>query len=101
MSEQVNTAPENIKTVEFIFPLDGHSFIQHDKEFGVIEENLKNIEFPVTPVEQMNGPNDHGTEKRCASQAILKPPGQLNFKFIPQKFFSEKTGKLNVTILET
>lgn len=37
-----NCAPTNIKTIELIFPVPGHSLMPADRVFGLIEKEVKN-----------------------------------------------------------
>ncbi|CAG9834657.1 unnamed protein product [Diabrotica balteata] len=102
----VSFAPENVKTVQVIFPIVGHSFIPPDRVFAQIEKKLRKIEIIIKPEEYVNILKDHGTvwninnleinDWKSATLEIIKPPGQWHFKFNPSKrFILQKTTKRN------
>lgn len=110
VSKWLLSAPENVKVVEIIFPIVGHSYIPPDRVFANIEKKLKKMEVITSPEDYINVLKQHGTvwklgtdvavsDWRGATQDVLKPPGQWHFKFNPSKrFILKKTLKHNVTI---
>ncbi|KAF6210186.1 hypothetical protein GE061_013288 [Apolygus lucorum] len=93
-------APNNLKKIEAVFPIPGHSFIPPDRVFAQIEKKLKKIETLVEPSEFDNILSESGTvfktgrdytdhDWKKTSNAFLKPPAQWHFKFAPTKRFLE------------
>ncbi|KAJ8942215.1 hypothetical protein NQ314_010115 [Rhamnusium bicolor] len=87
-------APSNIKTIEVIFPVVGHSYIPPDRVFGNIEKDLKKKEIIVSPEEYVTLIGRHGTVLRLgeevavfnwkrATQNVIKPP--VAFQIPPHK----------------
>lgn len=105
----ISSAPENVKAVQVIFPIVGHSFIPPDRVFAQIEKKLKKIEIIIKPEEYEDVLKGHGSlwkvndfevqDWKGATLEVMKPPGQWHFKFNPSKrFILEKTPKHNVSI---
>lgn len=85
-------APSNVKMVELIFPVPGHSFMPADRIFGYIEKDVKNKEVILNPSEYINIYKRYGTVRKLGvdysvkdwksySKEIMKPPSQYHFKF--------------------
>lgn len=91
-------APKNLKKIEVIFPIPGHSFIPPDRVFAQIEKRLKRIETLVDPAAHESILAESGTvfkpgrdytdhDWKQASNVFIKPPSQWHFKFAPTKRF--------------
>ncbi|KAF6210555.1 hypothetical protein GE061_013661 [Apolygus lucorum] len=102
-------APNNLKKIEAIFPIPGHSFIPPDRVFAQIEKKLEKIETLVEPSEFDNILSERGTvfkpgrdyadhDWKKTSNAFLKPPAQWHFKFAPTKrfFITKRNNKVLV-----
>lgn len=53
-----NDAPRNIKKVEIIYPVTGHSFLPADRVFGVIEKKIRKMETVVKPSKYFTAMNN-------------------------------------------
>lgn len=98
-------SPRNIKEIELIFPVVGHSFIPPDRVFAFIEKEVRNEETVIDPKEYQQIFNHYGTlielgGKECPvydwkteAQTFLLLPAKLHFKFNQSKrFFLRKSG---------
>lgn len=93
-------APINIKSVEIIFPVVGHSFLPPDRVFAQIEKTVKTKESLVSPAEYNEIYDQFGTIVQVGSDecpvydfktevgAYFKPPGNWHFHFNPTKRFT-------------
>ncbi|CAH1982168.1 unnamed protein product [Acanthoscelides obtectus] len=79
-------APPNIKQLEIIFPVVGHSFIPPDRVFGNIEKAIRKQEIISTPQRYIEHIEQYATvinmgvdvpvlDWKKESQNVLKPPG--------------------------
>lgn len=83
----LNCAPRNVKKLELLFSVRGHSFLPSDKMFGFIEKTLRKIPVIYEPGAYIEVFKQHGTVsklgedcqvlnwKDCAT-AVMKKPGQ-------------------------
>lgn len=89
-------APRNIKSIEIIFPIVGHSFLPPDRIFGRIEKIVRKKDTIITPAEYTTIFSEFGVVKRLSSDvpvfdwkaavaSVFKSPGQWHFKFSPSK----------------
>ncbi|CAF4843131.1 unnamed protein product [Pieris macdunnoughi] len=94
-------APNNIKNIELVFPIPGHSFLPADRVFGNVERELKRKEVIVQPEEYHNIFNKYGLvvqmemvyDWKNALHDVIKPPGLWHFQFAQSKrFFINKNG---------
>lgn len=87
-----NDAPRDIKKVELIFPVPGHSFMPADRIFGLIEKEIKNKEQIILPQEYMTIYENYGQiiklGEECEvknwkeySKNVMKPTNRYHFKF--------------------
>ncbi|CAH2102407.1 unnamed protein product [Euphydryas editha] len=60
-------APENIKTVEIIYPVTGHSFLPPDRVFAFTEKQIRKLEIIVHPDEYRVIFSNHATVHNLAS----------------------------------
>lgn len=85
-------APKNIKSIEVIFPVTGHSYIPPDRVFGLIEKETKKREIILLPEDYREIFSHYATVKRLgvdcqdlnwkeAKDNILKPPSNWHFQF--------------------
>lgn len=102
-------APPQIKNVELIFPVVGHSYIPPDRVFGQIERIYKKQTEFVHPEEYVNILNKFATvfkignevkiqDWRSESQKVLKQPGYWHFKFQPSKRIMFSKNGTNVLV---
>lgn len=102
-------APRNLKKIEIIFPIVGHSFLPPDRVFAKIEKTLRKKEIITDPQQYVDILQVHGTtfnlgrevpvydfKKECSGN--LKPPGTWHFKFNPTKRFFLTRGTSNVYV---
>lgn len=87
-----NCAPANVKSVELIFPVPGHSFMPADRVFGHIEKVIKNKEVIIDPIEYREVYDRFGMVYKLGENCMVKdwkayasetitPPGKFHFKF--------------------
>ncbi|KAK9720045.1 hypothetical protein QE152_g22304 [Popillia japonica] len=102
-------APKMIETVEFIFPIVGHSFMPPDRVFGVIEKQLRKKSVIVNPVEYDQIIENYATIRkiqawnifdwRTEATRVLKRPAAWHFQFNKMKrFIFNKSSKDNVLL---
>lgn len=102
-------APENIKTIEIVFPVVGHSFMPPDRVFARIEKAVKSKESIVSPAEYIEifeqfGVLKLGTENcpvldfKHETNTYCKLPGSWHFKFNPTKRFLLTKSKNGVEV---
>lgn len=99
-------APSNIKKIEIIFPVAGHSFMPPDRVFAKCEKEVKAKESIILPSEYIQIYEKHGTVIKLGGENCpvidwkdisiqhLKPPGQWHFRFNDAKrfIFTKKNG---------
>lgn len=68
-------APQNIKSVELVFPVTGHSYIPPDKVFGFIEKEIRKHEIIQTCEELKDLVSRYSTVKEVSSDTKI-----YNFK---------------------
>uniref|UniRef100_A0A1B6LBY1 DUF7869 domain-containing protein n=1 Tax=Graphocephala atropunctata TaxID=36148 RepID=A0A1B6LBY1_9HEMI len=94
----MNNAPNNIKKIELIFPVPGHSFLPPDRVFGRIEKELKNLPNITNPKVYVEVFAKHATVRtmgedcnvynwKAAAIDYMKPLKQWHFKFNLTKRF--------------
>lgn len=100
-------APNNIKTIELVFPVTGHSFIPPDRVFGNIEKKIRSYENIVNPCGYKNIISEHGTiielgndcvvaDFKTAAETVLKSTNSLHFKISEcKRFFIRKSVRTN------
>lgn len=85
------SAPRNIKKLQLIFPITGHSFIPPDRVFGKIEKVLKKQDTIISPDYYYDTFQETGIVKKLGTdwvaydwkescQRILKSTSSLHFK---------------------
>lgn len=95
--------PKNVKYIEYIFPIVGHSFLPSDRVFGMIEKEIKKHSTIITPEEYTNifskfattvSLTDKNYNWKDSVAHVLRPPGQWHLKFNPTKrFYLKRTKK--------
>ncbi|CAG5008191.1 unnamed protein product [Parnassius apollo] len=102
-------APRNVKKIEIIFPVVGHSFIPPDRVFAKIERTLKTKEVVVTPSEYTEVLQENGTcinlatipvyDWKAAYDPVIKPTSSWHFPFMRSKrFFLTRTKTENILV---
>ncbi|XP_045763554.1 uncharacterized protein LOC123866193 isoform X1 [Maniola jurtina] len=102
----VNEAHRNLKTIELIFPVPGHSFLPADRVFGLIEKEVKNMEQIIHPQSYIDIYEKYGQVTKLGMDCsvfnwkelgmnTLKRPGEYHFQFLPCKRFYLKRVKNN------
>lgn len=106
----LKNAPPHVTTVEFIFPVAGHSFIPPDRVFAQVEmlvrkkETIMNVEEyheiqeKFGTIIKLGSDNCPVYDWKCQASAYLKPPGQWHFKFNESKRFiiSKRNNKISI-----
>lgn len=64
----LTTAPSNIKSIEIIFPVTGHSFLPPDRVFALTEKKIKRKEVIIRPDEYVEVVSEHATIHRLTSE---------------------------------
>lgn len=107
----LKNAPENVKLVELLFPVRGHSFIPPDRVFGNIERDLRRYEVIENPEQYLDVIEDHATvvdvAKDCAMfdwrdevKTKIKDTSKLHFKISRcKRFFLKRSGKNKAEVL--
>lgn len=92
-------APRNIKEIELIYPVVGHSYIPPDRVFAQIEKKVREKEEIIHPDEYREIFKDFGTliqlgaddcpvhDWKAEATATLKAPSAMHFKFNECKRF--------------
>uniref|UniRef100_A0A6P7G646 Uncharacterized protein LOC114336327 n=1 Tax=Diabrotica virgifera virgifera TaxID=50390 RepID=A0A6P7G646_DIAVI len=89
-------APANLKSIELIFPVTGHSLLPADRVFAQMEKKVRNIEVITKPLEDVDLLRESGlvfhlgqeSEVRDWKQGVtdnLKSTGSWNFPFRQSK----------------
>ncbi|CAH2102032.1 unnamed protein product [Euphydryas editha] len=101
----------NIKSLEVIFPVTGHSFMPADRFFGVVEKKLRKMEVVIHPKQILDIVSEHATlikfgkdcmvfDWKTTVKDILKPTTTWNIQFNQCKRFilrrSKKPGNVLV-----
>lgn len=63
-------APDNIKKVQLVFPMTGHSFIPPDRMFGNVEKEIKRREVIVSPQEYIDIIGNFATVKKVGIDTV-------------------------------
>ncbi|XP_046684501.1 uncharacterized protein LOC124373972 [Homalodisca vitripennis] len=63
-------APDNIKEVQLVFPMTGHSFIPPDRVFGNVEKEIKRCEVIVSPQEYIDIIGNFATVKKLGVDTV-------------------------------
>ena len=85
----LRNAPNNIKLIEFVFPIVGHSFLPSDRVFARIEKVIKKKTVITDPKEYADIISEFGTTIHLADvydwksvvQEVFKTPGLWHFHF--------------------
>lgn len=107
----VKYAPVHVKTIEFVFPIVGHSFMPPDRVFGLIEREIKKNTCICEPreyysiIEQHStlrvlGKDWHAYDWKAATQDIIKLPGKWHFQFNPSKRFLLTRGNQDLALIQ-
>lgn len=103
-------APPQVKTLEIIFPMVGHSFLPPDRIFAKIEKETKKQSVICDPQVYVELFGKHATVIKHLGEdvevydwknevnKVLKPPGSWHFKFNPSKRFVLHKGHQNVSL---
>lgn len=104
----LNNAPNHIKSIEYIFPMVGHSFLPPDRVFARIEKDIRKKDVIVDPDEYKNIFSQFGTVIPLAGNnfnwkesigKVVRPPGQWHMHFNPCKRFTFKVNKTKDDVL--
>lgn len=102
-------APPNIKEIELVFPIRGHSFLPSDRLFGIIEKKLKKMPVITNPHDYIGVFDEFGTviklescgvkDWKQAAKESLKNVQSWHFKFsLAKRFFIEKQKNMSITV---
>lgn len=89
-------SPPNVKTVELVFPIVGHSFLPPDRVFAQIEKKVKKCPTIIDPETYINIIKDYSTvlkmgedysvfDWKAEVQKVVKAPASWHFQFQPSK----------------
>lgn len=104
-------APQNIKTIELVFPVVGHSYIPPDRVFARIEKEVRLQEVINSPkkyldiISKFSTVNNLGADDckvydwKTASQQVFKLVGNWHFKFKQCKRYILKRSKKQGNVL--
>lgn len=104
LSKWLTEAPQNIKKVELVFPVVGHSYIPPDRVFAQIEKEVRKHEVISGPqkyieiISKFSTVNALGTDFevfdwKTASQEVFKHVGSWHFRFKNCKRYILKRSK--------
>lgn len=104
-------SPKEIREMELIFPVVGHSYMPPDRVFALIEKKINKKQAIVDPRDYVKIFSQFGTviklggndcpvyDWKSMASTYLKPPGQLHFKFNPcKRFILKKSDNNNVVM---
>lgn len=102
-------APPQVKNLEIIFPVVGHSFLPPDRIFAHIEKETKRLSVICDPEKYVEVFRNHGKvyhlttdvsvhDWKKETSRTFKPPGMWHFKFNQAKRFILRRGRKNVSI---
>lgn len=105
----MSNAPPQIKEINIIFPMVGHSFLPPDRVFAKIEKEIKTMSVISDPHSYVEIFKKHGSvyyltqdidvlDWKEEVSKTFKPPGNWHFKFNLTKRFILKRGRQNVSI---
>lgn len=100
----LHDVPTNIREIQLIFPVPGHSFIPPDRVFGRIEKELKKISTISSPEQYYKIFEKYGTvlkigrdfnvyNWKAATGEIVRKPNNWHFQFSVSKRFIITRGK--------
>lgn len=103
-------APHQVKRVEVIFPVTGHSYMPPDRVFALIEKKCRVHEAIINPEEYKNIIQEHATIRnlgsdirvfdwRAAVRDTINTPDKLHFKISSVKRVIIKRAKTSSNIL--
>lgn len=92
------SSQNNVKSIELVYPVRGHSFIPPDRVFGLHEQAIKKREIILTPEEYLEIFEPHSTVLKLGDDVpnldwkkeiseTLKLPGSWHFQFSRSKRF--------------
>lgn len=92
LTKWLTEAPQNVKKIELVFPVVGHSYIPPDRVFAQIEKEIRKHEVISGPqqyidiISKYSTVNNLGTDFevldwKTASQEVFKPVGSWHFQF--------------------
>nr|CAH7764947.1 unnamed protein product [Callosobruchus chinensis] len=104
-------APGNITEIEIVFPVTGHSFIPHDRVFGLSEKEIKRQEIILFPEEYQEIFSHYATVKnlgtdcpnldwKAAKDKVLRLPGSWHFKLKQSKRIILKRSLTNKVLVQ-
>lgn len=106
-----NNAPSNIKNIQLIFPVVGHSFIPPDRVFGIIEKDVRKREIIKNAEGYMDIIKNYSTiinlgkgdckvyNWKDSLKTILKDVGSWHFPFQKSKRFYIRRTKSKVDVV--
>lgn len=107
----LNSAPANVKRIEIVFPVRGHSFLPSDRVFGLIEKDLKKMPVIYEPNTYTDVFNKYGTVSKLGEDCkvydwkksgteLFKKPGQWHFQFsFCKRFILSRTKSLTNVLI--
>lgn len=107
----LNYAPAHVTTLEFYFPVVGHSFLPPDRVFARIEKTVKKNSEIIKPEEYIQIFEENGTVIELGSEdcqnfnwkeavtAVQKKPANWHFAFNPCKRFMLKINRSKNMVL--
>lgn len=119
LSKWLTEAPQNIKQIELVFPVVGHSYIPPDRVFAKIEKEVRRHEVINSPEKYLeiisnfstvinlglSSSTPHlvgdceGFDWKTAAQDVMKPVGNWHFKFKECKRYILKRSKRQGNVL--
>lgn len=98
-----------VKKLEIVFPVTGHSFMPPDRVFGNIEKSIRKIEVITSPSEYIDLIREHSTvtkledievlDWKTAVHDVVKPTAKLHFKISQCKRFLIRRSKKSGNVL--
>lgn len=100
---------QQIKKIELIFPITGHSYMPPDRVFGNIEKKIRKEEVIISPSQYINFVTEHATvtklhnipvlDWKSSAHSIVKTTAQLHFQISKCKRFTLRRSKTKGSVL--
>ncbi|KAM3961860.1 LOW QUALITY PROTEIN: UDP-glycosyltransferase UGT48C1 [Aphomia sociella] len=98
-----DSAPDNVRRIEIVFPVVGHSFIPPDRVFAYVEKEVRKVECTIRPEDYLEIIGTHSTVIRLGSDCevfnfkssmgtVMKDVGSWHFQFKKcKRFFLQRS----------
>ncbi|KAL4715282.1 hypothetical protein ACJJTC_010852 [Scirpophaga incertulas] len=107
-----SSAPDNVRKIEIVFPIVGHSFIPPDRVFAHVEKNVKKLESIIRPEDYLEIIGTYSTIVLMGSDCevlnfksgmttIMKDVGKWHFQFKQcKRFFIQRSKQIGNVVIQ-